>query len=159
MFKVLIVCTANVCRSPMGEAILRRMIKEKGLEDHLQVESVGIYAMDGQKSSDLTIEVCKENRLDLSDHRSRSITPHDIQNSNLILCMTPDHKQDLDQFFPGEQEKISTLREYGSTKQLAKLAIDDPIGMSLNFYRRIFREIEIELKRIFPFLTQQAQKR
>jgi protein-tyrosine-phosphatase len=159
MYKVLIVCTANVCRSPMGEAILSRMIKEKKWDNSLQVESAGIYAMDGQKSSDLTLEVCRENRLDLSDHRSRSITPHDIQNSDLILCMTPDHKQDLDHFFAGEQEKILTLREYGRTKEPTRLAIDDPIGMSLNFYRRIFREIETELKRIFPLLTQQAQKR
>ncbi len=156
MYNILVVCTANVCRSPMGETILQKMIRDAGLEKLFQVKSAGIYAMDGQKSSDLTVEVCRENGLDLAHHRSKSITPQDIQSNNIILCMTPDHKEDLIYFFPAENEKISTLREYGREKIPAKLAIDDPIGMSKNFYRRIFREIETEMKRILPLLKQQV---
>ncbi|MBN2366650.1 MAG: low molecular weight protein arginine phosphatase [Calditrichaeota bacterium] len=159
MFTVLLVCTANVCRSPMAEVILRRLVTERGLQDIIEVKSAGIYAMDGQKSSDLTVKVAAENGLDLEGHRSQSITPRMIHQSDLILVMTPNHRNDLLQFFPKQTGKIYTLKEFERKKIPAKAAVDDPIGMPLNFYRQIFNEIQSELKRIFPKIEKLAKKR
>ncbi len=143
----------------MAEAILQKMVEENNLENLINVESAGIYAMDGQSSSDLTVQVSKEDQLDLSEHRSQSLTPQIVQQSDLILVMTPDHKKDLLQFFPGQSSKIFTLKEFGLKREPSKPAVDDPIGMSLNFYRRIYREIFTELARIFPEIEKSAHEK
>jgi len=158
-FKVLIVCTANVCRSPLGEAILKKMVSAAGLNSLIEVQSCGIWGMDGQKTSSLTEQVAKENELDLSRHQSRSIRPEIMKQADLILCMTPQHQQELIQFFPSQEKKIFTLKGFMKVKGKSDTAVDDPIGMSLSFYRRIFREIEFEMHRIFPEIRQLAEKK
>jgi protein-tyrosine-phosphatase len=159
MFNVLIVCTANVCRSPLGEAILKKIVEEENLTSLIKVQSCGIWGMDGQKPSELSEQVAMENNLDISQHRARSIRPEMVKPADLILCMTPDHKQELIHFFPSKKNKIFTLKEFSKKIKATESAIADPIGMSLSFYRRIFQEMESEMKRIFPVLKQLAEKK
>lgn len=152
MFKILIACTANICRSPLGEAILNKMIERENLSDQIEVGSFGIWGSDGFPTSETSQKVAAENGLDVSKHLSRSISPTLIKSADLILCMTSSHKNDLLHVFPHMESKIFTLKEYGRNTILANDSIDDPIGMNLNFYRRIYREIENELTRIFPLI-------
>ncbi len=150
------VCTANVCRSPMGEGILRDMIKKQNLESFISVDSCGVWAMEDQEASELTQQVAKENHLDLSYHLSKSITPSLVDNSDLILCMSLSHKKEILNFFPSSESKVFTLKEYKKKSVPPKESIDDPIGMTYNFYRRIFNEIDEEIKRIFPEIKELA---
>ncbi len=156
MFNILMVCTANVCRSPMEEAILRDMIKKQNLESFISADSCGVWAMEDQEASKLTQQVAEENRLDLSHHQSKSITQILVDNSDLILCMSPSHKQEIVTYFPSSESKVFTLKEYKKKSIPPKETIDDPIGMTYNFYRRIFNEIDEEIKRIFPEIKELA---
>lgn len=159
MYRILFVCTANVCRSPMAEAIVNHKIEEEGAEERLWAESSGIWANEGTPASSMTQMVAAEEGLDLSGHRSTPITPHLIKTSDLILCMTPSHKRDLLQIFPHLEKKIFTLREFGRLHAPQKQAIDDPIGMNLNFYRRIYSELKAEIDRIWPILLEASYKK
>ena len=152
MFKILVLCTANICRRPLGEAIFNHYIFKQGLEKNISVESAGIWATDGYPASTLAINIAKDHGIDVSKHLSKSITPEMINSSNLILCMTSGHKKELLLFFPKLESKIFTLKEYGHKKQPQKISIDDPIGMNLNFYRRIYSEIDTEIKRILTLI-------
>lgn len=152
MFKILVVCTANICRSPMGEAIFRKLILDEQLEEQINVDSCGVWAVDGQKASQLSERVARENRLDISAHLSQSLKPNMVKDADVILCMTPGHKGELINFFPTLESKIFTLKEYLREKNPPKNSIDDPIGMSLNFYRRVYREIAREINRVFPMV-------
>jgi protein arginine phosphatase len=148
MYKILFACTANVCRSPMAEAILKNLVKKENLEEFISVDSFAIWGADGYPPSGLSQKVAKEHGLNISDHESQSISPAIIKQGNLIICMTPQHKEDLLRVFP--------LTEFGKESAPAKNAIDDPIGMNLNFYRRIYKEIEHEIVRIFPIIKRKA---
>ena len=156
MYKILFACTANVCRSPMAEAILKNLVKKENLEEFISVDSFAIWGVDGYPPSGLSQKVAKEHGLNISDHESQSISPAIIKQGNLILCMTPQHKEDLLQVFPQLDTIVFTLTEFGKESAPAKNAIDDPIGMNLNFYRRIYKEIEHEIVRIFPIIKRKA---
>ena len=159
IYRVLVVCTANVCRSPLGEAILKNYVSHSEMNSYVEVSSSGIWATDGQKPSALTEEVARENGLDISKHYSQSINPQLIQNCDLILCMTPEHRNELKNIFPEMEGKIFTLKEFNKKQKPENETIDDPIGLSFNFYRRIYQEIEAEVKRVFPEIKSRAQKK
>ena len=79
MKTVLFVCTGNVCRSPMAEAIFRRVVQGRG---NYRVLSAGLGAMEGQPPSALAVQVIKEIGMDISSQRSRMLTPDLVQQAD-----------------------------------------------------------------------------
>jgi len=157
MIKILIVCTANICRSPMGEAILQNLVEKDGLEEVIEISSGGILGIEGERASDFSIAVAKEKGLNLESHRSQGVTSDVINASDLVLCMTIDQAEKLKYMYATCHNKIYTLREYLMEDELFFYSIDDPIGLSLEFYRKIFNDIEKEMKRIYPAIKEKAQ--
>ncbi len=88
--RLLFVCTGNTCRSPLAEAIARKVAVERGLGD-VEVASAGTSAWDGAPASDGALLVGMERRLDLSGHRAQSLTRRLVEASDLILAMGPHH--------------------------------------------------------------------
>jgi len=82
---VLFVCTGNTCRSPMAEGLFRELVKDCG--DYV-VGSAGVAALSGQPPSQHTADILKEKGVDVSQFRSRPITPelYALHESNHVLC-------------------------------------------------------------------------
>jgi protein-tyrosine-phosphatase len=141
----------------MGEAILQNLILKERLENVIKVSSAGLLGIIGEPASDYSIVVAGENGLDLEAHRSKGISSEIMNDSDLVLCMTIDHAEKLKYQYPALCEKIYTLKEYLTKGDLLSYSIEDPIGLSLDYYRKVFSDIKIELERIFPELKKMAQ--
>ncbi len=102
--RILFVCTGNTCRSPMAKAIF------KNKTDH-EVQSAGVYAGFGQPASDMSLNVLREDGIELK-HESQPVTDDLLEWADLILTMTKEHKRALDMQFPHYSEKSATLGEY-----------------------------------------------
>lgn len=147
MKTILFVCTGNTCRSSMAEAMFKDLIKEiDGYED-IKVLSAGTWAIQGQKASGNAIIALKEKNIDLNGHMSKAITKEMVEEADLILTMTRNHKSQILNALPETKDKVHTLKEFahGNT---GGLDISDPYGQDIEIYKACANEIEEALKKI-----------
>jgi protein-tyrosine phosphatase len=119
-FRVLLVCTANICRSPMAAALLQDACATRQLP--VVVSSAG-FLFDGHAASDTTIKVMGERGLDLRSHRSRVIDGPIIGAADLVLTMERRHARDLVLQFD-RAESVHTVKGFSSVVS-SMLASDD----------------------------------
>jgi len=149
-FRITFICSGNICRSPMAEAILKRMISKTKYRDQIDVQSAGTLPLTQQPAHDYAINVCDENGIDITRHRSRPVTREIVNNSHLILCMAQDHLAFFNKNYPNERQKVALLKQWKRDKQLSIPSIADPIGHNYPFFKETFEEIREELKRVLP---------
>src|SRR5438445_1417831 len=94
--RILLVCTGNICRSPLAAALLERALVERGIEG-LAVASAGTGAWDGAPVSEGAYLVGLERGLDLSGHRARLLTRELVDGADLILTMARHHRARADE--------------------------------------------------------------
>lgn len=136
MPSVLFVCTANVCRSPMAMALWRK--KLGAAADDWRIASAGTWAMDGERAASLAQAVLAGREIDLSTHRSRSVTREMLRPFNLILTMERGHKEALRAEFPEFATRIYLLHEMvGNIRE-----VRDPMGSTLIDFQDTVREID-----------------
>ena len=136
MKKIMFICTGNICRSSMAEVILRKLAEEKGKE--VESYSSGIFAQNGEQATQYSVEALKEIGIDLANHKATNVKDAKLDEMDLILCMTKDHKQMILQHYPDLKEKVYTLEEYTNGIQED---VKDPWGYDIEIYRKCSRQI------------------
>jgi protein-tyrosine phosphatase len=137
---ILMVCTANICRSPVAEALLRCQLVAGGLGDW-QVSSAGTWAEQGRPASRYSTLLMAEHGQDLNQHRSRVVTGTLLDEVDLVLCMESGHAEALRAEFPHYAQKIYLLSQMSGRNY----SISDPYGGSLDEYRQMVRDISAAL--------------
>ena len=135
MLQVVFICTGNICRSPMAEGILRYEWEQLGKKD-LQVSSMGIHGLEHQKASTLAKEVCEENAIDISSHRSRSLIIPELETADIFLSMEKVQKEFIQLFLPKLSDKNFMLGAWPD-QETRKSNIKDPIKRPIKVYKSI----------------------
>ncbi|HEY6099791.1 MAG TPA: low molecular weight protein arginine phosphatase [Anaeromyxobacter sp.] len=133
---VLLVCTGNICRSPLAASLLERALKERGLE--VTVTSAGTGAWDGAPASEGAYLVGLERGLDLSGHRARLLTRELVEGADLILTMARHHRARVDEL--GGEGRVFVLGEYAG-RGGDDAEVSDPFGGDLDVYRTTCEEL------------------
>ena len=151
MKTVLFVCTGNVCRSPMAEGIFRRAVQARG---DYRVFSAGLGAMEGQPPSTFAVQAVKELGIDISNQRSRMLTPELVYQADYIFGMTHSHIDTVMMLYPLAAEKTFLLREFDETLDHFEKDISDPIGGSYETYLNCRDQIEQGIASLLRFMEQ-----
>ena len=136
--KILLVCTGNICRSPLAAALLQRALTDRGIEG-MDVSSAGTGAWDGAPVSEGAYLVGLERGLDLSAHRARLLTRELIEAADLVLTMARHHRARVDEL--GGEGRVFVLGEYAG-REGDEAEVSDPFGGDLEVYRDTCVELE-----------------
>jgi protein-tyrosine phosphatase len=95
-YRVLFVCTGNICRSPTAAGVFRDTVAAAGLMRRIEVESAGTHGYHiGEDADARSIAAAARRGVDLSSHRARKIRPVDFNEFDLILALDRGHLQHL----------------------------------------------------------------
>jgi protein-tyrosine phosphatase len=145
-YRICVLCSGNICRSPMGEVILRDKLGAAGLGDLVVVDSAGTGGWhEGLPADDRTITALNEHGYDGTAHRAREFRPEWFAGLDLVLVADRGHLQQLRAWAPTEEDaaKVRLLREYDEDAVAAgTLEIDDPYHGTAPDFERALVEVE-----------------
>ena len=110
MLWVLFVCTGNICRSPLAEAFLNAR-SERLLGGEVRVSSAGTWGREGHPPTRETVAAGAEYGLDVSLHEASPLLADRIEQADLVLGLTAEHKDEVLRMSPEAAPKVFTLKE------------------------------------------------
>ncbi|EPU4477662.1 protein tyrosine phosphatase [Klebsiella pneumoniae] len=128
---ILVVCTGNICRSPIGERILQRAFPGK------IIESAGTGALVGQNADRQAYNVASQNGLSLDGHKGRQFTSSLSREYELILVMEKYHMEQIGKIAPEARGKTLLYGQWIGQKD-----IPDPYRKSDEAFFSVYKLIE-----------------
>ncbi len=135
---ILFVCTANICRSPVAEALFGAWLRQQALPEEWQVASAGTWAAPGLPASAFSREILGEMGLDLTSHRARRVDRATLQAAGLVVCMTRSQQEALQTEFPDLAGRVHLL----SSMAGPAYDIADPYGGPREGYVEMVAELQ-----------------
>ena len=143
--KLLMVCSGNICRSPMAEILAPMLGDRMGVD--VRAKSAGTLGLVDRPADAKSVAVCRELGLDLRAHRSQPLTEDLVAWADRILVMELTHAGHVREFFPSGADKVLQLGPFAGLAE-----IPDPIGGWTFQFRRcrdqIQRGLEEFLRRV-----------
>ena len=129
--RIVFVCTGNTCRSPMAEAICKRLLADRlgcSLDElpakGFEVLSAGLAAGPGHPAAEEAVALAESKGVEFRQHQSRLLTPELAEQANHLLGMTRGHVQAILDYFSVQARLLSPDGD----------DVDDPVGQPFEVY-------------------------
>ena len=133
---ILFVCTANICRSAMAEAMLKHLLAKEGVPG-MEVFSRGLIVWDPRPMAEEAKVCLKAAGIEPGPHESKLLGEEDVDKADMVLVMTHDHLRVVLTNFPDAKDKIRLLAASG---------IEDPVAGSPKDFEKCRIEIQNALQ-------------
>ena len=128
---ILVICTGNICRSPLGERYLRAMLP------NMRIDSAGTGALVGHAADESAAKIALINGLNLDGHQGRQLTASVARDYDLILAMEKSHIEYVSRIAPAARGKTMLFGHWLSQKE-----IPDPYRKSEEAFVSVYSLIE-----------------
>jgi protein-tyrosine phosphatase len=171
MTSILVVCTGNICRSPIAEGFLRAALMRRLGSDAPEVTSAGTAGWEGSEAMPESVQAARERGVEIGTHVARRLEASHLAAADLIITMAAEHRDAIAAWVPEVADRTFTLKELvrliestppvgSSTELAARVAaaadrrrdgfagnpldddVVDPLGMPLDSYRAIAWELD-----------------
>lgn len=132
--RVMLICTGNICRSPMAAAVLKEGLRQGGA--HVEVVSAGLAALGEYPADAQAIKLMEERGLDLHTHRATQFTAHNGLESDLILVMSTEQRQIVEENWPLLHGRVYRLGHWGN------FDVNDPYRRGERAFRKALNTID-----------------
>ncbi|MEC9481695.1 MAG: low molecular weight protein-tyrosine-phosphatase [Halomonas sp.] len=129
--KILVVCTGNICRSPVAGALLRKHLPDR------QIETAGLGALVGNGVHPEACQLARQESLDVDNHAACQITSEMLQRADLVLVMSEAQRRMVGEISPvalGKTMLFGRWLEGGKGKE-----IPDPYRKSPEAFAHVHR--------------------
>lgn len=133
--KIVVVCVGNICRSPLGERLLKNACP------NLAISSAGIGALVGNVADETATTVAQSHGISLAGHAARQFTVEIGADADLILVMEKGHKAQIVRDMPQLSGKVMLFDHWQGGKGIA-----DPYKKSPEFHEAVFQQVEAATK-------------
>ncbi|MGZ8216191.1 low molecular weight protein-tyrosine-phosphatase [Methylomagnum sp.] len=151
--KVLLCCMGNICRSPMAEGLLRKLVEDAGIGDRVLIDSAGTHADFPNAPPDRRAQrVMAARGIDISGLRARRVARSDFERFDLILAMDA-HNHDMLSFVcpKSQRHKLGRLLDYAPRSKVRD--VPDPYNCDESEFDRVFELVEMASQGVLAHLT------
>jgi protein-tyrosine-phosphatase len=143
---IVFLCTGDTCRGPMAQGYMKAKLDERAIA-HVEVRTAGVMTIAGLVPTPEAKQVMDKEGIDIGKHRSAPFTPELLRRSDLVLGMTPFHVQHALRMAPEAKGKTHLLKEFAKS-DMKNYQVTDPMGATLEVYKRVYREIKLAIDRL-----------
>lgn len=133
---ILVVCTGNICRSPMAAALLSHHLADATASP--RVGSAGTAALTGQPSAPEAVTLMSERGLDISGHRARQLDYDVLKGTDLVLVADSGHMQWINAQFPFMRGRVHLLGRWQG-----EIDIADPYRRGLSAFEQVLDRLDV----------------
>ena len=171
MTSILVVCTGNICRSPIAEGFLRAALIRRLGNAAPEVASAGTAGWEGSGAMPESVQAARERGVDIGTHVARRLDASHLAHADLVVTMATEHRDAIAAWVPEVADRVFTLKELvrliesmppvvSSTDLVSRVAaaadrrrkgftgnpldddVVDPLGMPVDSYRAIAWELD-----------------
>ncbi len=130
----------------MAYGIMKKLFEENGI-DKVEIRTAGVMTIPGLLPTQESRQILMKDNMDIGNHRSCKMSPDLLKRANLILGMTSFHVQMALRMSEDAREKTFLLKEYVGV-DTKNSQIQDPMGCTLEVYKKVYREVRRACKRL-----------
>lgn len=125
-FRVLMVCTGNICRSPTAHGVMEKLVADAGLQQRIEVDSAGTHSYHvGEPPDSRSQQYARRRGYELSGQRARQLTTQDFDAFDLVLVMDSANEIAVRRISsPAQQQRMKRLTDY--CQRFSDTEVPDP---------------------------------